>query len=111
MSSKRNRQIDAINLNIGHDHDVEKIITDCDHRAAKMQNRRHGGSWVEPLPITENWMQVRGVDQTPYPSQLHGASLATAMQQACRPLHEKQLVKEGGKKKKEKFFIYPDVTH
>ena len=30
--------------------------------------------------------QVRGVDQTPYPSQLHGASLATAMQRPCRPL-------------------------
>ena len=29
---------------------------------------------------TKNWMQVRGVDQTPYPSQLHEASLATAMQ-------------------------------
>ena len=30
--------------------------------------------------------QLRGVDQTPYPSQLHGASLATAMQRPCRPL-------------------------
>ena len=42
----------------------------------------------QPLPITkqQNWMQVRGVDQTPYPSQLHGASLATAMQRPCRPL-------------------------
>ena len=34
--------------------------------------------------------QVRGVDQTPYPSQLHGASLATAMQRPCRPLHENE---------------------
>ena len=37
----------------------------------------------------EEMKQVRGVDQTPYPSQLHGASLATAMQRPCRPLHEK----------------------
>ena len=36
----------------------------------------------------EEMKQVRGVDQTPYPSQLHGASLATAMQRPCRPLHE-----------------------
>ena len=31
-------------------------------------------------------LQVRGVDQTPYPSLLHGASLATAMQRLCRTL-------------------------
>ena len=30
--------------------------------------------------------QVRGVDQTPYLSLLHGASLATAMQRLCCPL-------------------------
>ena len=29
-------------------------------------------------------LQVHRVDQTPYPSQLHGASLATAMQRPCR---------------------------
>ena len=28
-------------------------------------------------PHNEEMKQVRGVDQTPYPSQLHGASLAT----------------------------------
>ena len=36
----------------------------------------------------EEMKQVRGVDQTPYPSQLHGASLATAMQRPCRPCIE-----------------------
>ena len=49
----------------------------------------------------EEWKlkQVRGVDQTPYPSQLHGASLATAMQRPCRPLLSK------------KFYIFTDGSH
>ena len=38
------------------------------------------------MPHNEEMKQVRRVDQTPYPSQLHGASLATAMQRPCRPL-------------------------
>ena len=45
----------------------------------------------EKQPLTETaWtdkkLQVRGVDQTPYPILLHGASLATAMQRLSRPL-------------------------
>ena len=52
---------------------------------------------------TKNWMQVRGVDQTPYPSQLHGASLATAMQRPCRPL---QTCDRLGT-----FYICTDVSH
>ena len=49
----------------------------------------------------EEWKlkQVRGVDQTPCPSQLHGASLATAMQRPCRPLLSK------------KFYIFTDGSH
>ena len=38
-----------------------------------------------------NDWQVRGVDQIPYPSQLHGASLATAMQRPCRPCYKWQI--------------------
>ena len=48
-------------------------------------------------------MQVRGVDQTPYPSQLHGASLATAMQRPCRPLLKTTRTL--------KFYICTDVPH
>ena len=58
-------------------------------------------------------MQVRGVDQTPYPSQLHGASLATAMQRPCRINAPPALLK-GEKKEKEKrrsFTSIIDVTH
>ena len=58
-------------------------------------------------------MQVRGVDQTPYPSQLHGASLATAMQRPCRVNAPPALLK-GEKKEKEKrrsFTSTIDVTH
>ena len=40
-------------------------------------------------------MEVRGVDQTPYPSQLHGASLAAAMQRPCRPLQERKKKRRG----------------
>ena len=46
--------------------------------------------WMEPVVHGAEWndekLQVHGVDQTPYPSLLHGASLATAMQQLCCPL-------------------------
>ena len=31
----------------------------------KLSNKRRGGSWVEPLPIPENW-QVRMADQAMY---------------------------------------------
>ena len=33
-------------------------------------------------------VQVHGDDQSPHPGRLHGASLATAMQQTRRPLRE-----------------------
>ena len=42
-------------------------LTDCDSSAAKIANWRHGGSWVEPLPITEKEWQVRHGDQPWYP--------------------------------------------
>ena len=42
-------------------------LTDCDNSAAKIANWRHGGSWVEPLPITEKEWQVRHGDQPWYP--------------------------------------------
>ena len=34
-------------------------------RTSKLKIRRRGGSWVEPLPIAENW-QVRMADQAMY---------------------------------------------
>ena len=65
-------------------------------------------------------VQVRGVDQTPYPSQLHGASLATAMQRPCRPLQFSlklrwsfQENRDGMRtpKQRKKFYICSDVSH
>ena len=67
--------------------------SDCENRANRKVNRLlETGFVVLGLATSQNeeMKQVRGVDQTPYPSQLHGASLATAMQRPCRPLHEKE---------------------
>ena len=60
-------------------------------RTKELQNRILLCTYDENQPLTKTeWndekLQVRGVDQTPYPSLLHGASLATAMQRLCRPL-------------------------
>ena len=58
-------------------------------------------------------MQVRGVDQTPCPSQLHGASLATAMQRPCRVNAPSALLKREKKEKEQRrsFTSIIDVTH
>ena len=69
----------------------EAALSDCENRANRKVNRMlENGLVVLGLATSHSneMKQVRGVDQTPYPSQLHGASLATAMQRPCRPLHE-----------------------
>ena len=40
-----------------------RLLQQC--RTSKLTIRRRGGSWVEPLPIAENW-QVRMADQAMY---------------------------------------------
>ena len=59
--------------------------TSLDYQCSKLYNIVVGVLSLAPCYV--GGKQVRGVDQTPYPSQLHGASLATAMQRPCRPLH------------------------
>ena len=66
----------------------DAALSDCENRTGadpKLNDvvlvgkgkNRHGGSRVEPLPISEKRMQVRAVDQTAYPLQTSVASLAT----------------------------------
>ena len=55
-----------------------KVIPYCDNSAEKidMSNRRHGGSWVEPLPISEKIEQVRGLS---VPNPYHCATDASSL--------------------------------
>ena len=76
----------------------------------KLSNGRHGGSRVEPLPIPENW-QVRMADQAMYhqgnQSVFVGGRLWTLLPPPALGLKRKRT--EG--RKREKFYIYLDVTH
>ena len=76
----------------------------------KLSNGRHGGSRVEPLPIPENW-QVRMADQAMYhqgnQSVIVGGRLWTLLPPPALGLKRKRT--EG--RKREKFYIYLDVTH
>ena len=55
----------------------------------------------------KNWMQVRGADQAPYPSQLHGASLATAMQRRSDPVAPCKFRKSSEKEPQIRSFVVP----
>ena len=76
----------------------------------KLSNGRHGGSRVEPLPIPENW-QARMADQAMYhqgnQSVFVGGRLWTLLPPPALGLKRKRT--EG--RKREKFYIYLDVTH
>ena len=86
-------------------------------RTSKLTIRRRGGSWVEPLPIAENW-QVRMADQAMYhqgnQSVFVGGRLWTLLPhqhlQSIPCIHVKKSV-EKQKTNRRKFYIYADGPH
>ena len=63
-----------------------KRFSDCDNRGYSKVSTVRFLAWPRAMSDKNDGSHVRAAGQTPYPSQLHGASLATAMQRPCRLL-------------------------
>ena len=81
-----------------------RLRQQCSKLKFQISNGRRGGSWVEPLPISENW-QVRMADQAMYhqgnQSVFVGGRLWTLLPP---PANVRSL-------EMKKFYICSDVTH
>ena len=83
-----------------------KRFSDCDNRGYSKVSTVRFLAWPRAMSDKNDGSHVRAAGQTPYPSQLHGASLATAMQRPCRLLPRYK-----HDKKKERSYIRSDGTH
>ena len=87
-----------------------KKISDCDNRV-KTQIVSCRGSWLSPSPY-ENKCRYRNVRPHSLPAESH-SFVGMARETAAMPpaLILTTLVRRKEKRKKDKFYIYLDVTH
>ena len=101
--------------------DWPKLISDCVNSAAKTCQNRRGGSWVEPLPITEKisryaWL-IRPCITTNWQCLRWAVSVSRALPPCdihrdikCRSVHEYKVGMRTPRRMK-KFYICADVSH